>query len=72
MSNIKSFSTRFLCLILGAIMALAAFLVGYEPHAPLRIAVFAFLLVFAAIYLLSSILGRDKWRSRLLGLAPWA
>lgn len=70
MSKIKSYSTRFLCLVLGTIMALAAFFIGYDTNSLLRTVVFGFMLLAAATYLLSSMFGTDQWRSRLIGFAP--
>jgi hypothetical protein len=72
MSKIKSYSTRFLCLALGAMMALAAFFIGYDTSSLLRTVVFGFMSLAAATYLLSSVFGTDLWRSRLIGFAPWA
>ena len=72
MSKVKSYSTRFLCFLLGAMMALAAFLIGYDTSSMLRTAVFGFMSMAATVYLLSSVFGTDRWRSRLIGFAPWA
>ncbi len=70
MSNIKSISLRLLCFLLGIMMGLAAFFIGYSPGSLLRIIVFGFLVIFAAAYLLVSLFGPDKWRIRLIGFAP--
>ena len=72
MSKVKSYSTRFLCFLLGAMMALAAFFIGYDTSSLLRTGVFAFMSLAAVTYLVSSVVGTDHWRSRLIGLAPWA
>ena len=70
MSKINSISARLLCFLLGAMMGLSAFFVGYGPGSVLRNTVFGLLVVFAVAYLLLSVFGSDKWRSRLIGFAP--
>ncbi len=70
MSNIKSISLRLLCLLLGIMMGLTAYFIGYSPGSLLRNTVFGLLAMLAAAYLLLSIFGPDKWRIRLIGFAP--
>ncbi len=70
MSKISSISARLLCFLLGAMMGLSAFFVGYGPSSLLRSTVFGLLVVFAVTYLLLSAFGSHKWRSRLIGFAP--
>jgi uncharacterized membrane protein YfcA len=70
MSKINSTSARLLCFLLGAMMGLSAFFVGYSSGSLLRNIVFGLLVVLAATYLLLSVFGSDKWRSRLIGFAP--
>jgi uncharacterized membrane protein YfcA len=70
MSNIKSISLRLLCLLLGIMMGLTAYFIGYSPGSLFRNTVFGLLAMFAAVYMLLSIFGPDKWRIRLIGFAP--
>jgi hypothetical protein len=62
---------RFLCLLLGASLALAAFFIGYGPGSALRNVAFVFLAAAAILYIGATFVGSNRLRQRLIGLAPW-
>lgn len=63
-------STRVLCLLVGALLGVAALCVGVDPASPVRSGACVLLAIGAGVHVFSAFLGSDAWRSRLIGLWP--
>lgn len=70
MSQARRLSTPVVCLLIGAVLGIAAFCVGVDPASPIRSGVCVLLAIAACVYLLTAFLGSEVWRNRLIGLWP--